>query len=94
MKWAVFHLIYGCSAVAMLAQSLPGLTVTPATNHAVAVTWPYTNSGFTLQEATNLAAGGWRSSPLAPGFDSNRSAFSVSATTRNAAKSPAISPIS
>jgi hypothetical protein len=26
MKWAVSHLIYGCSVVAILAQSLPGLT--------------------------------------------------------------------
>ena len=85
MKWAVFHLIYGCSVVAMLAQSLPDLTAMRATNRAVAIAWPYTNSGFALQEATNLSVGDWRSSTLTPGFDSNRLTFWVSATTTNSA---------
>lgn len=83
MKRAAFALIYACSVVAGVAQSLPGLQVAPANNQAVAISWPYTNSGFTLQEATNLSAGGWRVSPLTPAFDSNRVLFSVSAAATN-----------
>jgi hypothetical protein len=85
MKWVVSHLIYGCSVAAILAQSLPGLTAMRANNREVGIVWPYTNSGFALEEATNLSVGGWHSSRLMPGFDSNRLTFFVSATATNSA---------
>ena len=81
-------LFYSCWLICgrLLAQSLPNLAVTPVTNGAVAITWPTSNSGFSLQEATNLSVGGWHPSSLVPIFDSNRVVFSVSATTTNTAK--------
>ncbi|HXR48551.1 MAG TPA: hypothetical protein VN784_14035 [Candidatus Limnocylindrales bacterium] len=67
------------------AQTLPGLNVN-ASNRTIVITWPYTNSGFAFQEATNLTATAWQASALYPGFDSNSATFSVSAATTNSAK--------
>jgi len=58
---------------------LPALSVNPATNHVINLIWPYTNSGFALQQATRLTAAGWKASALSPDFDSNSATFSASA---------------
>ena len=71
---------------AVSAQSLPKLSVSPPSNRVVSVAWPYTNSGFVFQEATNLNAAAWSASTLAPGYNSNSATFSVSAVATNSAK--------
>ncbi|HWV98895.1 MAG TPA: beta-galactosidase [Candidatus Acidoferrum sp.] len=68
----------------LVAQILPPLSMHPNTNHQVVVSWPYTNSGFVLQEATNLKTASWPSSAFSVAFNSNNSTFSVSAATTNA----------
>jgi len=74
------------SALVALGQSLPRLNFNSSSNHQVIVTWPYTNAGFSFQEAKALSpATNWQGSALAPVFDSNRAAFSVSAPATNAA---------
>jgi len=64
------------------AQNLPGLSVQTGRDRTFSITWPYTNSGFDLQESTALsAASNWQSSALVPAFDSNTAVFSVSTVT-------------
>ncbi|HXR05392.1 MAG TPA: hypothetical protein VN836_11865 [Verrucomicrobiae bacterium] len=65
---------------------LPELKANAGSNRTVVITWPYTNSGFAFQEATNLTPGAWQVSALSPGFDSNSVTFSVSAAVTNSAK--------
>ena len=74
--------LVGSSYLAALAQMLPQLTVNTSSNQTVRIFWPYTNSGFSLQEAAALT--NWRTSALTPSFDSNRNAFSVSVSASNA----------
>ena len=74
------------SALVALGQSLPRLNINSSSNHQVLVAWPYTNSGFSFQEAKALSpATNWQASEFAPVFDSNRVQFSVSAPATNAA---------
>jgi hypothetical protein len=47
------------------AQTLPELSVNALTNRYVAISWPYTNSAFALQQ----------SAALSPGSSRRRSAF-------------------
>ena len=61
------------------AQNLPQLTVGSANRRLVNIYWPYTNSGFVLQESGGLAD--WQASSLLPAFNSNSINFSVAATT-------------
>jgi Beta-galactosidase len=68
------------------AQNLPELTVGLGSNRLVNINWPYTNSGFAFQEATNLKSAVWQDSPLTPGFNSNSATFSVLAAATNASK--------
>jgi hypothetical protein len=68
-----------------LAQGLPDVAAHRATNGTVNISWSYTNSGFALQESTNLARSAWQPSLRFPIFDSNASTFSVSAKTTNSA---------
>jgi len=68
------------------AQSLPKLTLDSASNRLVNINWPYTNSGFAFQEATNLKTAVWQSSPLTPVFSSNSATFSVLAVATNSSK--------
>ena len=69
------------------AQSLPNLSVNWLGNHSVRFSWPYTNAGFTLQESSSLkASSAWQPSTLAPSFNSNDFAFSVSSPATNAAR--------
>ena len=65
---------------------MPKLNVNPAANRAVIIIWPYINSSFIFQEATNLVPTPWRPSALTPAFNSNNAVFSVSAPTTNSAK--------
>jgi hypothetical protein len=80
----------GCLAVCFRivlsasAQSLPGLNAHAVSNRTLSISWPYTNAGFTLQESGGLTK--WQFSALAPTFDSNSVAFSVSAAATNAAR--------
>src|SRR5690349_21162648 len=78
------QIIAGCLLLGLVAsaQTLPKLSLTLLSNQTAVIYWPYTNSSFTLEEATNLTGAMWRTSPLAPGFDSNPASFStwVSAT--------------
>ena len=64
------------------AQSLPKLTLT-ASNRLVTVGWPYANSGFVFEEATNLETTVWQSCTLTPSFNSNSATFSVLAGATN-----------
>jgi hypothetical protein len=75
--------LFSLSRSTVSAQSLPSLSVFPSTNRSILVSWPYTNSTFVLQDATNLNPGAWRSSTLLPAFNSNSSSFSVSAHATN-----------
>jgi hypothetical protein len=68
------------------AQNLPTLTLGSASNRLVTITWPYTNSGFAFQEATNLKTGDWQGSPLTPEFSSNSATFAVLAAATNSSK--------
>jgi len=70
-------------SLAASAQTLPNLSFTSPANQLVRLAWPYTNSGFCLQESTNLAVAAWQSSALSPVFDSNSAAFSVGAEATN-----------
>jgi hypothetical protein len=63
------------------AQSLPPLRVHATSNRTVCISWPSTNTGFTLQESS--APTHWQSSPLTPTFNSNSAAFSVAASATN-----------
>lgn len=68
------------------AQSLPRLNAQVISNRTFGVSWPYTNSGFSLQESSGLpAASNWQASPLVPAFDSSRAVFPVSAPVTNSA---------
>jgi hypothetical protein len=69
------------------AQSLPRLNARAVSNRTLSISWPCTNAGFALQESGGFqAASNWQSSTLAPAFDSNSAAFSVSAAATNAAR--------
>ena len=72
-----------CSAS---AQVLPGLTLGSASNRLVTINWPYTNSGFALQEATSLKSGFWHGSELTSIFNSNSATFSVLTAADQSAK--------
>ena len=72
-------------APGILAQTLPRLNVNPPSNQQVVVTWPYTNAGFTFQEAKALSSTNWQASALLPEFYSNRSTFLVSLPASSAA---------
>jgi hypothetical protein len=69
------------------AQNLPKLSAHASSNRTLSVTWPYTNSGFALQESSALlSASTWQASLIVPAFDSNSAAFSVSVPATNAAR--------
>ncbi len=68
------------------AQSLPMLRMEPISNGLAAINWPYSNSGFALQEATSLNFGFWQGSTLPAAFNSNTTTFSVLTATTAAAK--------
>ena len=68
------------------AQSLPNLNAQAISNRTFSVSWPYTNSGFALQESTDLTTAAWQPSALAPDFNSNTTTFTVSAVTTHAAR--------
>jgi hypothetical protein len=79
----------GCAIGGLVIQGpvraqLPPLRVNPSGNRTVVVSWPYTNSGFTFQETTNLRSVTWQANPQSPTFDSNTSTFSLSAPATNA----------
>jgi len=82
----------GCLAVRLWilstasAQSLPNLNAQAICNRTFSVSWPYTNSGFALQESTDLTTAAWQPSALAPDFNSNTTTFTVSEVTTNAAR--------
>jgi hypothetical protein len=81
----------GCAAglwtfLTASAQNLPTLTLGPASNRLVTINWPYTNSSFAFQEATNLKTAVWQGSPLTPAFSSNSATFSVLAAATNSSK--------
>jgi hypothetical protein len=71
------------SGLVALAQDLPKLSPTLISNHSVLVSWPYTNSGFALEQTPALTAGPWQTSSFAPRFDSNTAFFSVSVPATN-----------
>ncbi len=83
-----------CAAISLLfsvasevfAQTLPRLNVAPLSNQQVVVSWPYTNAGFTFQEANAVASTNWQASALVPVFDSNHATFSASMSAANAAR--------
>jgi hypothetical protein len=69
------------------AQSLPRLNAHALSNRTLSISWPYTNSGFVLQESSGLpAASNWQSSSSWPAFDSNSAVFSVIASATNVTK--------
>ncbi len=70
--------------LAALAQTLPKLNVSPASNRTVVITWPYTNGGFAFQESGRLT--NWQSSQLTPVFNSNAATFAVAAAGTNPAR--------
>ena len=79
--------VAGPSFVRLVRAQLPSLNINPVSNRTVAINWPYTNSGFSFQEATGLTAvSSWQASALMPAFNSNSAEFSISATATNAAR--------
>ena len=81
---AAILFLFGLAAE-MFAQPLRRLNLNSSSNHQIIVTWPYTNAGFTFQEAKAISwATNWQVSTLAPVFDSNKVQFSVSAPATNA----------
>ncbi len=68
------------------AQPLPKLQVGAAGTQNLNLSWPYTNSGFALEQTTVLQpAPRWQASPFAPVFNSNTAFFSVAAPANNSA---------
>ncbi len=67
------------------AQSLSDLSASALSNHLIIVSWPYTNTAFTLEQSSGLAPGStWQRSTLAPAFSSNTTLFSLSVPATNA----------
>ena len=63
---AAILFLFGLAAE-MFAQPLRRLNLNSSSNHQIIVTWPYTNAGFTFQEAKAISwATNWQVSTLAP----------------------------
>jgi len=74
-----FWIVFAASA-----QSLPKLNAHAISSGIFGMSWPYTNTGFALQESGGLQAiSNWQASALTPAFISNRAVFCVSAASTN-----------
>jgi hypothetical protein len=67
------------------SQTLPSLNINPVSGQILRISWPYANSDFVLQDATNFSFEAMKSSTALPLYDSNTATFSLSIPSTNPA---------
>jgi hypothetical protein len=63
------------SCLLALGQSLPPLSLKPSDRQAAVLSWPYSNAGFRLEQASALTGANWQTSLVQPAFSSSNAAF-------------------
>ena len=92
MKWLAFLTLLTFAGLVALAQVQPRLAISRNTNKTVVISWPATNTGFVMQEATTPAMSNWLGCASSPLFDPTNEVFTVSVPTANTSRFYRLAP--